>query len=100
MDFAFANRKLERLYTEGRGAREYPQKVVEAFFRIMAVIDAARDERDLRAMKQLHFERLKGKRRHQRSLVLHGSFRLVVQLVVDDDGTYILVEEIVDYHRG
>jgi len=33
-------------------------------------------------------------------LVLHGPFRLVVQLVEDDLGVYVLIEEIVDYHRG
>jgi len=100
VDFVFSNRKLERLYTEERGARRYPPEVVEAFFRVMAVIAGAKDEQDLRAMKQLHYEKLEGKRKHQRSLALHGGFRLVVELVEDDEGRYFSIVEIVDYHRG
>jgi len=100
VEFEFANRKLERLYTEERGARRYPPRVVDAFFEVIRVIESAEDERDLRKMKHLHFEKLKGGRQHQRSLALHGAFRLVVQLRADEDGAYLLIEEIVDYHRG
>jgi len=99
VEFEFANRKLERLYTEERGARRYPPRVVDAFFEVIRVIESAEDERDLRKMKHLHFEKLKGGRQHQRSLALHGAFRLVVQLRADEDGAYSLIEEIVDYHR-
>ena len=100
MDFEFANRKTERLYTEEKGGRRYPPRVMDAFFEVMRVIEGAEDERDLRKMKQLHFEKLEGGRKHQRSLALHGLFRLVVQLREDDDGKYLLIEEIVDYHKG
>jgi len=100
VDFEFANRKLERWYTDGMSVRSYSSQVVDAFFRVMEVIEAARDERDFRALKQLHYEKLKGKRKHQRSLALHGGFRLVVELVEDDEGTYLSIVEIVDYHKG
>jgi proteic killer suppression protein len=100
VDFEFANRKMERLYTEEKGARRYPPRVVDAFFRVMRVIESAADERDLRRMKHLHFERLEGGRKHQRSLALHGGFRLVVQLREDDGGKFLLIDEIVDYHKG
>ncbi|NOZ79430.1 MAG: plasmid maintenance system killer [Acidobacteria bacterium] len=91
---------MQQLYAGERGAQRYPSQVVDAFFKVMRTIESAKDEQDLRAMKHLRFERLKGKRRHQRSLVLHGSFRLILQLIEDEDGTYLLIEEIVDYHRG
>ena len=100
MEFEFSNRKVERLYTDERGARKYPPRVVDAFFEVIRVIESAEDERDLRTMKHLHFEKLKGGRQHQRSLALHGAFRLVVQLREGDDGKYVLIEEIVDYHKG
>ncbi len=100
MDFEFANRKMERLYTEEKGTRRYPPLVVDAFFAVIQAIESAEDERDLRKMKHLHFEKLKGQRRHQRSLVLHGAFRLVAQLLEGEEGKYLLVEEIVDYHEG
>jgi len=73
---------------------------VDAFFDVMTAIVHARDERDLRELKHLHFEKLKGKRKYQRSLALHGGFRLIVQLVEDSDGNYLFIEEIEDYHKG
>ena len=68
MRFKFSNSRMQRLYTEERGERKYPREVVEAFFEVMAAIDSSADERDLRNLKHLHFEKLKGKRKHQRSL--------------------------------
>ncbi len=100
MEFEFPNRKMERLYTEEKGARRYPPRVVDAFFEVIRAIESAEDERDLRRLKHLHFEKLKGGRRHQRSLALHGPFRLVVQLREDEDGACLLIEEIVDYHEA
>jgi proteic killer suppression protein len=99
LDFEFSTRKLERLYTEELGASKVPPQVVDAFFEVMAAIEAARDERDLRALKHLHFEKLKGQRKHQRSLALHGGFRLVVRLLEDDEGKVLMIDEIVDYHK-
>jgi len=98
VDFEFANGKLERLFTEEKGAKRYPPQVVHAFFKVMRSIESVRNEQDLRAMKHLHFEKLKGRRKHQRSLILHGGFRLIVDLVDDDDGTYLSIVEIVNYH--
>ena len=100
MRFDFANRRLERLYTEERGANRYPDQVVEAFFEVVAVIGAAASEQDLRNLRSLRFEKLKGKRKEQRSVRLHGGWRLVFQILEDQRGLYLLIEEIVDYHRG
>ena len=63
----------------------------------MSAIDAARDERDLYALKGLHFEKLKGRTR-ERSVRLNKQWRLIVSSEKDDDGTYILVIDIEDYH--
>jgi len=98
--FQFASRRLERLYTEEWRARRYPAEVVDAFLKVMAVIEAAASEQDLRNLKHLHYEKLKGERKHQRSLALHGGFRLIVEIVEDDEGPYLSIIEIVDYHGG
>lgn len=97
MRFRFSNRKLERLYTEEKDAHKYPG-VVDAFFDTMAVIAAAKDERDLRALASLHFEKLSGDRKGQRSLRLNKQYRLIVTVEEDDQGAYILVHDIEDYH--
>lgn len=98
MRFRFADAKLELLYTTGRGGKRYPPQVVDAFLDAVAIIDAARDERDLYAQKGMRFEKLKGDRVGQRSLRLNQQWRLIVTVERDAVGTFILIIEIADYH--
>jgi toxin HigB-1 len=98
MKFLFKSRKLLLLYEEEKGAAQYDPGALEAFFEVMAVIDSAPDERTLYALKSLHFEKLKGKRKHERSLRLNKQWRLIVELLKDDDGIYLLIKNIEDYH--
>ena len=87
MRFYFQTKKLEALYTEEKNAHKYPG-VVDDFFEVMAIIDAAVDERDLYAQKGLRFEKLQGKRgkEGQRSLRLNAQWRLIVTLAEDEQG--------------
>jgi proteic killer suppression protein len=96
--FYFADRKLEKLYTDEKGAHKYPEGVVDAFFEVVAVIAGARDERDLYALKSLHYEKLKGKRSHQRSLRLNDQFRLIVEREEDEEGKLFRIVTTEDYH--
>ncbi len=100
MRFIFAHKKLQQLYTDGRGATKYPPEVVDAFFDKMAVIRAARDENDLRALKSLHFEKLQGERgiRGERSIRLNKQYRLVLRLETDELGKLVCIISIEDYH--
>jgi toxin HigB-1 len=96
--FAFNSTKLTRLYTEEKGAHKYPPGVVDAFFEVMSVIRHAKDERDLYAIKGLRYEKLKGHRSHQRSIRLNQQFRLILERQRDEQGRYLLIIEIEDYH--
>ena len=95
----FANKKLLALYETEAGARKYPAAVVDAFFEVIAALRAAKDERDLYAIKSLHFEALKGDRADQRSVRLNKQFRLILRIETDPSGNIILVIELEDYHR-
>jgi proteic killer suppression protein len=97
--FRFKDKKLEALYTEEKNAHKYPN-VIDDFFDVMAMIDAALDERDLYANKGLHFERLSGQRgkQGQRSLRLNKQWRLIVTLEKDEEGSYLQIIDIEDYH--
>jgi len=97
--FRFAARKLYDLYTQGKGARKYAPEAVEAFFEVMAVIAAVRDERDLYALSGLHYEKLLGARRGEKSLRLTRQWRLIVAMEADREGPFVLVKDIEDYHR-
>ena len=98
MRFYFADNKLKRLYTEEKGARKYPEGVVDAFFEALDVIEGAPDERDLYALRSLRYEKLKGKRSNQRSLRLNEQFRLVVEQEEDQEGKFFWIVAIEDYH--
>ncbi len=97
--FYFKRKKLEALYTEEKDAHKYPG-VVDDFFEVMTIIDAAVDERDLYAQKGLRFEKLKGKRgkQGQRSLRLNNQWRLIVTVDEDEQGNYLTIIDIEDYH--
>mgnify|MGYP006285779025 CR=1 FL=1 len=98
MRFAFNSTKLTKLYTEEKGARKYPPGVVEAFFEVMSVICNAKDERDLYVLKGLRYEKLKGARGHQHSIRLNRQFRLIIERRHDEQGRYLLIIDIEDYH--
>ena len=99
MRFKFKKNKIKLLYTEEKNAHKYPG-VVDDFFEVMAIIAAAETEQDLYANKGLRFEKLSGKRgkENQRSLRLNKQWRLIVVLEKDEDGKYVLIIDIEDYH--
>ena len=98
MRVSHADKKLERLefdlaYTAGFGP-----DLVKAYRRRMQFIRAATDERDFRNMKSLHYEKLKGKRSHQRSMRLNDQYRLILEIETDETGNFVLIISIEDYH--
>ncbi len=101
MRWEFKSKKLEALYTEEKGARKYEPAVVDAFFEIVSIIDAASDTQDLYAQKSLRYEKLQGKRSKtkERSLRLNDQWRLIVTEEDDDEGQYLLIHKIEDYHK-
>jgi toxin HigB-1 len=96
---AFSDKKLQALYTHEKGAHRLDPDVYAAFLDVVAAVQAAKDPQDLRALKSLHYEKLKGDRRPDRSLRLHKGHRLTVREQRDAEGLYIEIIEIDDYHR-
>jgi len=99
MDIAFARTSIERLYYEEKIPKNCPVEVVDAFFEVMSYVEAAEDERELRAMRSLHYEKLKGDRKNEHSLRLWKGWRLTFR-IENKDGKIFLVLDVVDYHRG
>lgn len=99
MRFRFKDKKLEALYTEEKNAHRYPN-VIDDFFEVMAIIASALSEQDLYANKGLRFEKLSGQRgkQGQRSLRLNKKWRLIVTLENDEEGSYLQIIDIEDYH--
>lgn len=99
MYFTFKKKKLELLYTEEKDAHKYPD-ILDNFFEVIAIIESIENEQDLYSFKGLRFEKLKGKRgkQGQYSLRLNQQWRLIVSLEEDEEGKYILIIDIEDYH--
>lgn len=98
MDFDFVDKKLRRLYTDPRYAGDFSPAIVNSFRRKMNIISNATDERDLRAMKRLHFEKLDGDRLGQHSIKLNDQWRLILRIRGEAPEKTIDVVEITDYH--
>jgi proteic killer suppression protein len=97
MDFRFTDKRLEALYYED-DAHGLPVGIGEAFVRVVSVVAAATDERDLRALGSLRYEKLKGKRSHQHSLRLNKQYRLIVEREKGKNGVTLVIVGIEDYH--
>ena len=100
VEVRFKSRKLQLLFEKDEGAAKYPAGVADAFTGIVQYIQASANEQDLYAVKSLRFEKLKGPRGKQgeRSLRLNDQFRLIVKIEETDEGRYIQILRIEDYH--
>jgi len=96
--YRFADKGLERLYLQGAGSGGYPEGVADAFVKRVRTIEAANDERDLRALKSLHFEKLKGEK-NRFSVHLNKAWRLILAFERDKDGKIVVIIEI-NKHYG
>lgn len=99
MRVEFADENLQRLFQDAtfRDPRIGPD-VTRQYRKKVNFLIAANDERDLYAMRSLHFEKLAGDRVGQRSIRLNDQWRLVLRLESDEDGKLIVIIEVVDYH--
>lgn len=98
MELRFKDDELEKLDTEV-GDRGLPPEIVKLYRKRIGFLRAAQDERDLRAMKALRFEKLKGKRQHQRSLRLNDQWRLIVELKQEGRATVLVVVAIENHYE-
>lgn len=99
MRVEFEDSELHRLYTDpGFRIAQFGPEVTKAFRKRVALLAAAQDERDLYALKSLHFEKLSGDRLGQRSIRLNLQWRLIFRLEEDESGRLVVVIEITDYH--
>ena len=100
MDVVFRTTKLEKLYTEEKGAHRYPPGVVDSFFEVVDMIGAAEDEQTFYTLKSLHYEKLRSYKGYAeaRSMRLNRQFRLILEIREDEDGRYVFIIDIDDYH--
>jgi toxin HigB-1 len=98
MDIEFSRDDLARLESDTAFNAGYGRDVVRGYRKTVQLIRAANDERDLRAMRSLNFEKLKGNRARQHSLRINDQWRLIVEIKKALPKNVIVVMGIEDYH--
>ena len=98
MDVEFSDDNLRVLADDATASSSLSAAIVKAYRRRIQFIRSAADERDLYAMRSLHFEKLKGKRESQRSMRLNDQWRLILEIVQGDSGNIVRIIAIEDYH--
>jgi proteic killer suppression protein len=93
-----ADRKLQRLEEDPSYQAGLAENIVTAFRRRLQAIRAAVNENDLRALKSLHFEKLKGDRKDEYSMRINDQFRLVFTIEKGKHGNTLVILGIEDYH--
>jgi toxin HigB-1 len=98
MQVRHRNARLQRLETDSAFDAGFGRPLVRGFRKVMAWIRSAEDERDFYNLKSLRYEKLKGDRRHQRSMRLNDQYRLIIELDEVVSETVVIVVAIEDYH--
>ncbi|MDA0207736.1 MAG: type II toxin-antitoxin system RelE/ParE family toxin [Acidobacteria bacterium] len=98
MEVRFLDESLDRLEVDGSYDAGFSRPVVKAFRKFMQYTRAARDERDYYDRKGYHFEKLKGDRAGQHSIMLNDQWRVVMKIRKSGSKTIVDLLGIVDYH--
>jgi len=98
MDIEFKTKELDKLETDSTFTAGFAREIIKAYRKRIQSIRAAQDERDLRAVKGNHFEKLQGARAHQHSLKLNDKMRLIVEIKKATSGNILVIMGIENYH--
>lgn len=98
MEVQYDDSELKKIATDPRATGGFAPAVVKAFRRRIQQIEAALDERDFYALKSLHYEKLKGKRKHYRSMRLNKQMRLILAIEESTPKNIVHIVSIEDYH--
>ncbi|MDN6246656.1 MAG: type II toxin-antitoxin system RelE/ParE family toxin [Corynebacterium casei] len=95
----FDDDELQRMANDPNfNSKKWSSDLVKAYRKKIQILTSATDERDLRALKSLHLEQLKGNRIGTSSIRLNKQYRLILQFKSDESGRTVIVIELVDYH--
>lgn len=97
MQVDFDEATLDRLETDFDFTAGFSPELVRGYRKVMQSIRAAPDERTLHALRELEFEKLKGKRQQQYSLRIDKQWRLITELRHKATDTWIAIVAMEDY---
>ena len=98
MEVRFADKRLALVESDAAAKTGLPAPVIVSARRKLQFIRGAADERDIRAWRSLHYEKLAGDKKGQHSIRLTDRWRLIIQLDKKSQPPEIVVIGIEDYH--
>ena len=98
MRIEFADDGLRRICTDEAHRLGLPIAVIKAARRKLIQLEAAKDERDLRNLKGLHYKKLSGEREGQRSIRINDQYRIVFTISENERPPVATILEIDDIH--
>jgi proteic killer suppression protein len=98
MDVVFQDELLQHVEIDPSVDCGHGEAVTNGYRKRMQSIRAALDERDFYAQKSLRFEKLKGKRDHQRSMRINDQWRLILEIEGTAPKKTVRIVGIEDYH--
>ncbi|BAU97289.1 plasmid maintenance system killer protein [Corynebacterium suranareeae] len=99
MRVLFENEELQRAAEDpSYKPKRWSSDILKAYRRKIQFLRSAADERDLRALRSLNLEQLKGDRFGTSSIRLNKQYRLILKFLTEEDGRVVVVIELVDYH--
>ena len=98
MRIDFGSSGLDAVFTSGAGKIRLPIGVINSLRKKLILLDSAPDERTLRNWKSLHYEKLQGDRSHQRSIRINNQWRLIFQILENQNSPTLLIVSVEDYH--
>nr|DAQ49014.1 MAG TPA: Plasmid maintenance system killer protein [Caudoviricetes sp.] len=83
MRYSIQDKKLQKL-ADGQPVKGYPAELGKAFRKCLNYIKAAKNIRDLQAMRSLHCEEYRDRERRERSLQLNDQYHLMFLLDAEE----------------
>ena len=100
MQVEYADDNLRRLAIDPEFRGRFPAEVVTAYWKVLNFIKRSTDERDLRAWKSLHFEKLTADLEGLHSLRLNRQWRLIIEIAGQAPNKTVVVRDVQNYHEG
>ncbi|GAB2563364.1 type II toxin-antitoxin system RelE/ParE family toxin [Spirosoma areae] len=99
----FANEYLEKLYHQQKvpGKPKYDQSVIDVYIRRVDQFIAADNSNELRGLKSLHFEALKGDKQGLYSVRVNRQYRIEFRLTYDqvEHIEVVYIEDLSNHYR-
>ncbi|MEJ0094970.1 MAG: type II toxin-antitoxin system RelE/ParE family toxin [Methylocella sp.] len=98
MKVEFTDDDLAQICTDQAYRLGLPVAVIRSARNRLIQLEAARDERDLRNLKGLHYKKGKGERANERSVRINDQYRIVFVLSEEENPPIIRIIKIGDTH--